>query len=77
MRYPSTVYLTDPFDITELMPDLEKAIIVYCSASYHSAIVVHELNNFGINNASLPMANKGGTARNVHRYNEYWSQLLE
>ncbi len=81
--------MTDPQAIAKLALESEKDVVVYCSVGYRSAILAQDLRDLGVRevanlqgsifawaNQGLPLVNQMGATREVHGFDDYWSQLL-
>ncbi len=87
---PGAQNITEPEAIVKLALETEKAVVVYCSVGYRSAIMAKKLQALGVRevanlqgsifawaNQSLPLVNQSGATCDVHDFNDHWSRLLK
>ena len=76
--------------ISQLYPDKDTAIVVYCSVGYRSAGVAEELQQLGYTNVlnlrhsifewaneGYPLVNSLGETEKAHPFNSAWGALLD
>lgn len=86
---PGAINLNNVDDISELLSNSQRHVVVYCSVGYRSADIARKLSDsniaevsnlqgsiFAWANNGLPLVNKEGETRFVHPFNDYWGQLL-
>lgn len=87
-RMPNAIHVDPVAELTVVPRD--RAVIVYCSVGYRSAVVADRLTKAGYDgvhnylgsifewaNLGLPLVDDAGPTHRVHPYDENWGELLD